>query len=183
MRLHCLAPLVGAALVVLATPAEAWKTYISHPLGFSFQMPGEVKMEKRTYHGAAGTHDAIVFRSVDDNIEYKATVVDLAAQADDAANLLGEAEFTFQQGKKVLMDAFVRADRVYGRKLAIDLPNNGGRSTASFYFVDGRLISVQATVLPANGDYGSPNMGKFVDSIAFYTIRVPPDATELPPTK
>ena len=29
-----------------------------------------------------------------------------------------------------------------GRKLTIDLPNNGGRTTAAFYFVNGRIVSL-----------------------------------------
>ena len=65
----------------------------------------------------------------------------------------------FQDGKKVLMDTFGRVDRQYGRKLTVDLPNNGGRITAAFCFVNGRIVSLQATVLPANGDYDTPEMG------------------------
>ena len=46
--------------------------------------------------------------------------------------------------------------------------------------MDGRIVSLQATVLPANGDYDTPEMGRFVDSITFFTIRAPEDAIELP---
>src|SRR5215467_4196807 len=63
----------------------------------------------------------------------------------------------------------------------IDLPSNAGRATAAFYFINGRIISLEATVLPANGDYDSPETARFVDSIAFYTVRAPDDAIELPP--
>src|SRR5262249_16048973 len=85
----------------------------------------------------------------------------------------------FQENKKVLMDTFGRVDRQFGHKLTIDLPNNGGRATAAFYFINGRIISLQATVLPANGDYDSPEPARFLDSIAFYTVRAPDDAIEL----
>jgi hypothetical protein len=182
MRLTALATLVGAALAVMIAPAmAAWRGYISHPLGFAFAAPGEIKVEKGTYRGdVAGPHDTIVYRFVDDNIEYKAVVIDMRDKANDAATLLGEAEFMFGDGKKVLMDTFGRVDRQYGRKLTVDLPNNGGRSSAAFYFVDGRIVSLQATVLPANGDYDTPEMGRFVDSITFFTIRAPDDAIELP---
>jgi hypothetical protein len=77
------------------------------------------------------------------------------------------------------MDTFGRVDGHFGRKLTIDLPNNGGRTTAAFYFVNGRIVSLQATVLPANGDYDTPEMGRFIDSITFYTVRAANDATEL----
>src|SRR5262249_25944836 len=101
-------------------------------------------------------------------------------KSNDSATLLGEAEYLFQDGKKVLMDAFARVDRQYGRKLTIDLPNNGGRATGAFYFIDGRIISLQATVLPANGDYETPELARFVDSITFFTVRAPDDSIELP---
>jgi hypothetical protein len=172
-----------AALFAFASPASAaaWRGYISHPLGFAFAAPGEMKVEKGKYQGAvAGMHDTTVYRFVDDNIEYKVIVTDTTAQANQAATLLGEAEYIFQDGKKLLMDAFGRVDGKYGRKLTIDLPNNGGRTTAAFWFVNGRIVSLQATVLPANGDFDTPEMGRFVDSITFYTVRAADDAIELP---
>src|SRR5262245_56064238 len=182
MRLTALAILVGAVLTAITTPAmAAWRAYISHPLGFSFSAPGELKVEKGTYRGAvAGARDTLVYSFVDDDIEYKVVVIDMSDKANDAATLLGEAGYIFQEDKKVLMDTFGRVDRQFGRKLTIDLPNNGGRATAAFYFISGRIISLQATVLPANGDYDSPEPARFVDSIAFFTVRAPDDAIELP---
>jgi len=182
MRLTALATLMGAALAVMTAPAQAaWKSYISHPLGFAFAAPGELKVEKGTYRGAvAGPRDTVVYRFVDDDIEYKMVVIDMSDKANDAATLLGEAEYIYQDGKKVLMDTFGRVDRQYGRKLTIDLPNNAGRSTAAFYFINGRIVSLQATVLPANGDYDTPELARFVDSISFFTVRAPDGAIELP---
>jgi hypothetical protein len=107
-------------------------------------------------------------------------VIDVGAKANDAATVLGEAEYIFQEDKKVLMDTFGRVDRQFGRKLTIDLPNKGGRTTGAFYFVNGRILSLQATVLPANGDYDTPEMGRFVDSLTFFTVRAADDAIELP---
>jgi hypothetical protein len=78
------------------------------------------------------------------------------------------------------MDTFGRVDRQFGRKLTIDLPGNAGRASAAFYFINGRVVSLQATVLPANGDYDTPEMGRFVDSITFFTVRAPDNAIELP---
>ena len=182
MRASTLTALAGAAFMATMAPAAAvtWHGYISHPLGFAFAAPGELKVEKGTYQAAVGgKHDMMIFRSVDDNIEYKAIVIDMTAQANQAATLMGEAQYIFQDRKKVLMDTFGRVDGKFGRKLTIDLPNNGGRTTAAFYFVNGRIVSLQATVLPANGDYDTPEMGRFIDSITFYTVRAANDATEL----
>jgi hypothetical protein len=181
MRLTALVTLVGALATTTAPAMAAWRPYISHPLGFAFAAPGELKVEKGIYSGAvAGGRDTLVYRFVDDNIEYKAVVIDMSDRANDAATLLGEAEYNFQEGKKVLMDTFGHVDRQYGRKLTIDLPNNGGRTTAAFYFINGRIVSLQATVLPANGDYDSPEMGRFVDSITFFTVLAADDSIELP---
>jgi hypothetical protein len=182
MRLTALAILAGAALAAITAPAmAAWRGYISHPLGFAFAAPGELKMEKGTYRGAvAGSHDTVVYRFVDNDIEYKAVVIDVSDKANDAATLLGEAEYIFQEGKKVLADRIDRFDRQYGRKFTVDLPNNAGRAMAAFYFINGRIISLQATVLPANGDYQTPDMGRFVDSLTFFTVRAADDAIELP---
>jgi hypothetical protein len=138
-------------------------------------------VEKGTYGGAvAGARDTLIYLFIDDNIEYKAVVIDMSDKANDAATLLGEAEYNFQDGKKVLMDTFGRVDRQFGRKLTIDLPNNAGRSSAAFWFINGRIVSLQATVLPENGDYSTPEMGRFVDSITFFTVRAADDAIELP---
>jgi hypothetical protein len=173
---------VCTALASMTMPAAAaWRSYITHPLGFAFAAPGELQVGKGTYRGpVAGARETLVYRFVDDNIEYKAEVIDMTDKANDSATLLGEAEYIFQENKKVLMDAFGVVDRQYGRKLTIDLPNNGGRATAAFYFVHGRIISLIATVLPANGDYDTPEAARFIDSISFHTVRAPDNAIELP---
>jgi hypothetical protein len=183
MRFTGLALVASALLGAMTAPAQAaWQGYISHPLGFAFAAPGELKVEKGSYSGAvAGTHDTLVYHFADDGIEYKVVVIDVTAQGNQAANLLGEAEYLFQDKKKLLVNTIDHFDRQYGRKLTIDLPNDAGRTTAAFYFVKGHIISLQATVLPANGDYESPEMGRFVDSITFYPEHAPDDAIELPP--
>jgi hypothetical protein len=182
MRLTALATLAGALAATTAPAAAAWRSYISHPLGFAFAAPGELKTEKGSYRSAlAGQRDTTVYHFADDDVEYKAEVIDMTDAANDAATLLGEAEYLFQEGKTVLMDVFGRVDRQYGRKLTIDLPDNSGRRSAAFYFINGRIVSLQATVLPANGDYDTPEMARFVDSITFYTVRAPDESIELPP--
>ena len=170
-----------AALIALTAPAAAaWHGYISHSLGFAFAAPGELKVQKSSYKGAvAGTRDSVVWTSVDDGIEYSAIVIDTTGISNQAATLLGEAEYIFQDGKKLLMDSFGRVDRHFGRKLSIDLPNNGGRKIGCFYFINGRIVSLQATV-PSGGDYDSPELARFVDSITFYPERAADDDSELP---
>jgi hypothetical protein len=179
-----LAAVAGATLIGSSVPASAaWRGYISHTLGFAFAAPGDLKAEKGKYQAAvAGARDTMVWRSVDDGIEYKLIVVDTTAEANKAATLLGEAEYIFQDQKKLLMDAFGRVDGKFGRKLTVDLPNKGGRTSAAFWFVNGRIVTLQATV-PASGDVDTPEMARFLDSITFFPVRAADDALELPMPK
>jgi hypothetical protein len=185
MRKWTLAALAGTAFVVAAMPAQAaWKSYINRELGFSFMAPGEVKSDVGTFRGAiAGPRQTIVYRSVEDNIEYKVTVMSFVQAQAEGATILGEREYMFQDGKKVLTDTFGRVgsgkDAVYGRKIVIDLPNNKGRTTGAFYFTKGRLISLEATVLPPRCDFASPDPGRFIDSVAFMLSSTEPGAVEL----
>ena len=185
MRRSMLAALAGAAITMAAMPAQAaWKSYINRELGFSFMAPGEVKTDVGTFRGAvAGPRQTIVYRSMENNIEYKVTVMSFLQAQAEGANLLGEREYMFQNGKKVLMDAFGRVepgkDAVYGRKIVVDLPDRKGRTTGAFYFTKGRLISLEATVLPPRGDFASPDPGRFIDSVAFMLSRTEPGAVEL----
>src|SRR5258705_13352480 len=117
MRLSIVsAALMGAVLMSMTGPATAaWRGYISHPLGFAFAAPGDLKVEKGTWRGAvAGTRETIVYRFVDDDIEYKVEVIDMRDIANDAANLLGEVAYSFQENRKLLMAAFGRVDRQFG---------------------------------------------------------------------
>lgn len=179
------AALAGAALMMTAMPAQAaWKSYINRQLGFSFMAPGEVKTDVGNFRGAiAGPRQSIVYRSVEDNIEYRVTVMSFVQAQAEGATLLGERQYMFQDRKTVLMDTFSRIgsgkDAVYGRKIVVDLPDNKGRTTGAFYFTKGRLISLEATVLPAKGNVASPDPDRFVDSIAFVLSHNEPAAVEL----
>jgi hypothetical protein len=69
---------------------------------------------------------------------------------------------------------------VYGRRIVVDQPENKGRTTGAFYFTKAKMISLEATVLPANGNYESPDPGRFVDSIVFVLSRADKNAVVLP---
>lgn len=189
MRKWMFGAVAAAVFGLAAMPAQAaWKSYINKELGFSFEAPGEVKTEIGTYRGeVAGPRQTIVYRSMDDGIEYKVTVMSFKQAAADGATILGEREYMFQNNKNVLMDTFGRVepgkDAVYGRKIVVDLPDKKGRTFGAFYFTKGRLITLEATVTPANGDYESPDPGRFIDSIVFVLSRTEPGAVELPTPK
>jgi len=185
MHSRALIALTGVAITVLTMPAEAaWKSYVSHALGFSFEAPGEVKAEKGKYRAAvAGANDAIIYRSTDNNINYRATVVDFSNRAGDGSVLMEEAAYILQDEKHVLMNDFGRVetgkDAVYGRRMTFDLPNKSGREMVATYFTKGHLFVLEATVLPANGDFTTPDTGRFLDSLVFDLSHTEPGSTEL----
>ena len=82
-------------------------------------------------------------------------------------------------GSMSMLEVEPGKDAVYGRKMTFDMPNKGGRKTSAIYFTRGRLFMFEATVLPANGDYGTPDTGRFVDSVAFVLSRAEAGSTEL----
>ena len=172
MRIRTLAALTSVAIAISVAPADAaWKSYVVKDLGFSFMAPGDVKAELGTSRGdVAGPRQTIVFKSAEDNIEYKVTVVSFTQAQADGAILLGEREFTFRQRKDVVSDVFSQVgggkDTVYGNKIVVDLPDKKGRMAGAFYFTNGKLYALEATI-PANGNNASPDPGRFVDSIKF----------------
>jgi hypothetical protein len=187
MRAIALAGMVGAVLLA-AVPAGAasnnWHSYISHQLGFSVEMPGTVKTEKASYKAAvAGEREGVTYESMDNGIDYKITVLDFTKDPQEGSRYMEEAAYILQEDKHVLMNDFGRVepgkDAVYGRKMTFDLPDKGGRVTSAVYFTRGHLFELTATVLPENGDYATPDAGRFVDSLVFVLSRTEPGATEL----
>ena len=176
----------GAAATALvaalaATPAAAaWQGYFCKDgVGFSFTVPGELKQEKAAYNSTmAGRRDSTVFTAVDDNVEFKIIVVDFPGRARDENALIMEASKSYQDRAKVLLDTDARVESTYGRKLTIDLPDNGGRSMSAIFFKDNHLIELRATVLPG-GETQSAALGRFVDSLAFYDSYRDDNAKEL----
>jgi len=179
------ATLAISAVTLAALPAHAeWKSYVNKDLGFSFMAPGEVKASVGNFRGnIAGPRQTILYRSVEDNIEYKVTVMSFVQAQAEGANLLSEREYMFQDRKNVLSDTFSRVgsgkDTVYGRKIVVELPDNKGRATGTFYFTKGRLFFLEATVPSARGSTASPDADRFVDSVAFVLSRTPPNAIAL----
>ena len=185
MRRLMSAALAGAVVTIAAMPAQAaWKSYVNRELGFAFMAPGEVKADVGNFRGNfAGPRQTIVYRSAEDNIEYRVTVMTFIQAQAEGATILGERQYMFQDRKTVVADTFARVgsgkDAVYGRKIVVDLPDNKGRTTGAFFFTKGRLISLEATVLPAKRNFASPDPDRFIDSIAFVLSHTEPGAIEL----
>jgi len=185
-----------AAWVISAVPAQAaWQYYACPSDNFASQFPDTPKLENGRYsmprHGLAKS--AHIYATTVDNIVYRMMVADYSDRVADGASILEEAIFQhteaddhgLQKGK-VLGNTISRIEPVgrgatYGRSITMDLPMNGGRSQTNFYFRDGRLYEQSVLILPANGDYASPNGSRFVESLLFNLTRMEEEAGGKPP--
>ena len=163
------------ALMLGGSPAQAqtgWQSYVGHELGFSFEAPGGIVSEiGATLRGdIVGTKEQIVFRVEENNIEYRVGVTNFAQAQVMSETILGEALFLFQGEKTILSDSFARVgegrDMVYGRKSTVEL-SQGGQATTAFFLTNGKLYQLTATVSAESGDYESPSLSRFIDSISF----------------
>ena len=187
MRRWMLAAIIGPALVAGTLGAHAqgaWKSYVVKELGIAFAAPGEVETSVGTFRGEiAGPRQTMIFKSSMNNIEYRVTVMSFKQAQAEGATILGERTYMFQDKKNTLMDTWARVepgkDAVYGRKMVVEQPEGKGRTMGAFYFTKGKLIALEATVLPANGDYESPDPARFIESIAFNVARAGAGAVEL----
>src|SRR4029079_8379051 len=120
-----LGTLTIAMLAAATLPAEAaWKQYFSREAGFSFNAPKGVKTSKTAYRSAAaGPRNATVFETNEDNVVYRVTVVDFNGRTSEDA--IKEASGMFTAGGKVLSNEEARVDSSYGRKMTVELANNG----------------------------------------------------------
>jgi len=188
--------LTVAALVVSAVPAQAaWQYYACPSDNFASQFPGVPKQESIQYsmprHGKAMS--ARTYTTTVENIVYRMLVADYTDRAGDGASILEEAIFQHTEADdhglrngKMLGNDSARIEPVvrgatYGRRITMDMPNGGGRNLTNFYFRDGKLYEQSVTILPANGDYSSPNGSRFVESLLFNLTRMDAEAGGVPP--
>lgn len=185
MRASAFAILAAGALAVSTAPASAaWKNYVSHTFGLTFEAPGEIKTSAGESRGTfAGPQVTMIFASRENNVDYKLTVTNFQQAKAYSATILGETEFMFQQAKRVVKDTIARigtgANTIYGRRITIDLPQKKGRTAAAFYFANGYLFQFEATTPAANGNADSPDAERFLKSIAFDPKTAKPGAAEL----
>ena len=185
-----------AAMLVSAVPAQAaWQYYACPSDNFASQFPDTPKLENGRFsmprHGLAKS--AHIYTTTVDNIVYRMMVADYSDRAMDGASIMEEAIFQHteaddhgQQNGKVVGNTTTRIEPVgrgatYGRSITMDLPKNGGHSQTNFYFRDGKLYEQSVLILPANGDYASPNGSRFVESLLFNLTRMEEEAGGTPP--
>src|SRR6266550_8143022 len=185
-----------AAVLGSALPAQAAWHYFGCPAdNFASQFPDVPKVESIQFsmerHGKALS--ARTYTTTVDNIVYRMLVADYSDRVADGASILEEAIFQhteaddhgLRNGKMVGNDSAriepVVRGATYGRRITMDVPNNGGRNLTTFYFRGGKLYEQSVTVLPANGDYSTPNGSRFVESLLFNLTRMNEEAGGTPP--
>jgi hypothetical protein len=190
MQSSTIRTLIISVLSVLLLGANAvhaqtgWQDYVSHELGLSFEAPDGIISEiGATLRGAyVGTKEQIVFRTQENNIEYRVGVANFAQAQAMSETVLGEALFLFQGEKPVLTDTFAIVDegrdRIYGRKSTVELAQ-GGQATTAFFFTNGKLYQLTATVSAESGAFDAPAIDRFIGSIQFDPLGAGVNAVEL----
>jgi len=185
-----------AMVAISAAPAYAgWGYYACPSDNFASQFPDVPKMETIQFamprHGQALS--ARTYTTTVDNIVFRMLVADYSDRAMDGASILEEAIFQhteaddhgLRNGKMIGNDSGriepVVRGATYGRRITMDMPNGQGRNLTNFYFRNGKLYEQSVTVLPANGDYSSPNGSRFVESLLFNLTRMDTEAGGTPP--
>lgn len=188
--------IAASAALISAVPAQAaWQYYACPSDNFASQFPGVPKMDAIQFsmprHGKAMS--ARSYTTTVEDIVYKMVVADYSDRAGDGASILEEAIFQHTEADdhglrngKMLGNDSARIEPVvrgatYGRRITMDMPNGGGRNLTNFYFRDGKLYEQSVTILPANGDYSSPNGSRFVESLLFNLTRMDAEAGGVPP--
>jgi hypothetical protein len=196
MRGLALTVVAAMAMLVSAIPAQAGWGYFGCPAdNFASQFPDVPKMETIQFgmprHGKALS--ARTYTTTVENIVYKMLVADYSDRAGDGASILEEAMFQHTEADdhglrngKMLGNDTARIEPVprgatYGRRITMDMPNGGGRNLTNFYFRGGKLYEQSVTILPANGDYATPNGSRFVESLLFNLTRLDAEAGGTPP--
>jgi hypothetical protein len=174
-------------MVSVSAPAHAaWQWYACPSDNFALQSPGPLQMESTKFsmprHGAALS--ARIYSATVDNMVFRMLVADYLDRVPDGASILSEAMFQHTEsndhglrGGKIVSDVPTRIENpargaTYGRTVTVDVPKNGGRNITAFYFRNGQLYEQSITILPANGDYGSPFGSRFIDSLLFNLSRL-----------
>lgn len=156
----------------VSSASAAWSEYMFADLGIAKEFPAEPKREQTEYKTpVAGAAKATLLSTIQDNIEYRLTVVELQHKVEAGASIMGECAFMAEAEGDLLANATTRiepgAGAIYGRLISVDLKNGAGRRQTACFFTKGRLYKMQATVLPANGQPNSSQAIRFSNSMRF----------------
>ncbi len=174
---------LGACLFAAsAAGAEAdWQEYIYEDLDVAKEFPLPPVRSTTIYAAPETSRDeariagpgreAILYQTEMDNVIYRMEVVDISDDLPNSANIFSECAYLAEQSgiaeSNVHLGVGGGDGEIYGRLATVDLYQDKGRLLSACFFNMGMLYRVDAHILPAHGDLGSPDAFRFVSTIRF----------------
>jgi len=158
-----------ALAAVLGFPAQAlaasWSHYAYSDDGFAVQSPVEPTSSKGTFKTPSGvTAPEITYVGREDDAVFQVTVIDLRGAPIDKQAALDMGVKALGAEGQIKLNVEERIDREFGRNLTI-AGADGSRSTASIFFVNGRLYELLGKALPPDPNAGSGKTMRFQESL------------------
>ena len=166
-----------AALCAGTPAAAAWQEFVFADLGIAKQFPAAPRRAAGTYQTVATGGvpvPADVFTLEADFIRYRMTVValgrpDMLARS---ASILGECVFIAEEEGRPLANLPLRvpdgtALGLLGRAVSADIERAFARKETGCVFARGKLVRLEATVLPERAEPDAPEAVQFIESLRF----------------
>jgi hypothetical protein len=167
---------LSVALSAGSAAAQQWQEHMFRELGIAKDFPAPPRLATGTYETpvVGRAVPATIYSVTADNIIYSLTIADLQQPefVAKSASIYAECLERAEAEGRVLARMPQRVEdgtefRVYGQLTSVDLANNGGRKLTNCFYTKGRLYKVEATVLPAHGEYNSSLAIRFAVSLRF----------------
>ena len=148
LRLLALAAVLGSPAPALAA---VWSHYAYSDDGFAVQAPVEPKPVKGTFKMPGGASaPEVTYVGREDDAVFQVTVIDLRGTSIDKQGALDMGVKALSALGQVKGNVEERIDREFGRNLTIE-GADGSRTTASVFYVNGRLYELVGKALAASG--------------------------------
>jgi len=174
---------LGACLVAgSAAGAEAdWQEYIYEDLDVAKEFPLEPVRSTTIYAAPETSRDeariagpgreAVLYQTEFENVIYRMEVVDISDDLPNSANIFSECSYLVEQAgvteSNVHLGVGGGDGEIFGRLATVDLYQDKGRLLSACFFNMGMLYRIEAHILPAHGDLGSPDAFRFVSTVRF----------------
>lgn len=162
LRLLALATVLSWPMPALAA---TWSHYAYSDDGFAVQAPVEPTPVKGTFKTPTGASTPeVTYAGREDDAVFQVTVIDLRGTSVDKQAALDMGVKTLSALGQVKANVEERIDREFGRNLTIE-GADGSRTTASVFFVNGRLYELVGKALPPDPNAGSNKTMRFQESL------------------
>lgn len=171
-----------ALATVLGLPVSAqaasWAHYAYSDDGFAVQAPVEPTPSKGAFKTPSGTSvPEITYVGRDDNAVFQVTVIDLRGTAVDKQAALDMGVKALGAEGQIALNVEERIDKEFGRNLTI-VGADGSRSTASVFFVNGKLYELVGKALAPDPNAGSGKTMRFQESLELIGLGAEADRPE-----